>query len=527
MRRALLMLALVAMTPVSADTPESEPATRVDTRPTPEDPLHLHLNDPVGRPAPSESCEAALCSSLLALIEGAERSIDFAIYGIRGQPAIFDALVAAKKRGVTVRGVIDRTVDGRNYYADSEALVKALGNVRDDLSADKRSEAEQGTAFDGMVSKCNWPQPEGFEGPKQCIGYSIDGDRCVIAALASREPLTFQGDIMHNKYFVVDGTYVWMGSTNVSDSGTGGYNANLVAVLNSRPVASWYTREFEQMWSDRYHEEKQSHRPLTTTLAGDIRVDGFFSPQDRPMTSAVRPVLQRARERIDVAIFFLTHKGVAKDLIDAHRRGVQVRVIMDATAAKNGYAKHEMLRAAGVPVKIENWGGKMHMKAAAIDGRTVITGSMNWTSAGENGNDENTLVIESPAHAQQFHDYYDGIWTAIPDRWLEGRPDPESKDSTTACTDGSDNDFDKLRDDEDPGCSDEPPTMPALPPYLIVPKEEGYKLIKGNISRDGKRTYHLFGPRSYDRVEIDPEKGEAFFCSEEEARMAGFRRSRR
>jgi hypothetical protein len=36
--------------------------------------------------------------------------------------------------------------------------------------------------------------------------------------------------------------------------------------------------------------------------------------------------------------------------------------------------------------------------------------------------------------------------------------------------DGSDNDFDGLVDDEDPGCSDDPPPLPALPPWRIVPK---------------------------------------------------------
>ena len=106
----------------------------------------------------------------------------------------------------------------------------------------------------------------------------------------------------------------------------------------------------------------------------------------------------------------------------------------------------------------------------AIDGEVVITGSMNWTSAGTRDNDENTIVIHSPAIAQQYHDHFDGMWGHIDDKWLEGRPDPESKDSTTACSDGSDNDFDKSKDGEDPGCGDNPPPLPELPPYRLEPK---------------------------------------------------------
>jgi phosphatidylserine/phosphatidylglycerophosphate/cardiolipin synthase-like enzyme len=342
---------------------------------------------------------------------------------------------------------------------------------------------------------------------------------------ASRDSLTFQGDIMHNKYFVIDEKYVWMGSTNVSDSGTGGYNANAVGVLKSPVIAKWYTNEFENFWAGRAHDEKQSQGRLQVGLTDKISVDGYFSPQDRPITNAVRPLLQQARERIDVAIFFLTHKGIAKDLIEAHQRGVKVRVIMDATAAKNGYAKHELVRTAGVPLKIENWGGKMHMKSVAIDGSIVVLGSMNWTSAGERGNDENTLVIRSRSHAEQFHTYYDRIWAAIPDKWLEGRPDPESRESSSACSDGSDNDFDHLRDDEDPGCGANPPPMPSLPPFVIVPKINGQRLIKGNISSSGRRIYHVPGGEYYDKVAIRTEDGEAYFCSEEDARDAGFKRS--
>lgn len=486
------------------------------------EPVELILHNPVGAKAPSTGCHTRLCSSAVELIDGAKTSVDFALYGIRGQPAIFDALVNAQKRGVRVRGVIDRTLDGINYYSDTEDLVKALGDVvHDDLASDRRT-AETKEPFDPSRNRCWLEQPTGFKGPRQCTGADMV-DQCAVVALASREELTFQGDIMHNKFFVVDGEAVWMGSTNTSNSGTGGYNANLVAVVRSPVVAGWYTKEFEQMYAGTYHNDKRSQGRMVAQLADGLNVEGYFSPQDRPASKVVRKLLQGAKKRIDVAIFFLTHKGIAADLIAAHHRGVKVRIVMDATAAKNGYAKHELARMAGIPVKIENWGGKMHMKAAAIDGRTVVTGSMNWTSAGERGNDENTLIVHSTRHAAQFHAYFDTIWGAIPDKWLQGRPDPESKDSLHSCSDKSDNDFDHLRDAEDPGCGKNPPPLPALPTIAVVPKTDGQNLIKGNINRSGAKTYFTPGDDFYDKVEIDPNRGEQWFCTTEDARLAGFR----
>ncbi len=49
--------------------------------------------------------------------------------------------------------------------------------------------------------------------------------------------------------------------------------------------------------------------------------------------------------------------------------------------------------------------------------------------------------------------------------------------------------------------------------------------IKGNINRKGERIYHLPGGEWYDRTKIDPAKGERWFCTEAEARAAGWRKS--
>ena len=51
--------------------------------------------------------------------------------------------------------------------------------------------------------------------------------------------------------------------------------------------------------------------------------------------------------------------------------------------------------------------------------------------------------------------------------------------------------------------------------------------IKGNISRGGKRIYHVPGGKYYASTRIDTSRGERWFCTEREAQAAGWRRSRR
>ncbi|MGY3439173.1 thermonuclease family protein [Marinovum sp. KMM 9879] len=59
----------------------------------------------------------------------------------------------------------------------------------------------------------------------------------------------------------------------------------------------------------------------------------------------------------------------------------------------------------------------------------------------------------------------------------------------------------------------------------VVPVQAGCR-IKGNISSKGVRIYHVPGQKYYEKTRISPRKGERWFCSETEARQAGWRKSR-
>ena len=62
----------------------------------------------------------------------------------------------------------------------------------------------------------------------------------------------------------------------------------------------------------------------------------------------------------------------------------------------------------------------------------------------------------------------------------------------------------------------------------VAARDRGNCNIKGNISHNGgKRIYHMPGDRDYERTRISTSRGERYFCSEAEARAAGWRRARR
>ncbi|WP_457810280.1 sunset domain-containing protein [Rhizobium ruizarguesonis] len=50
--------------------------------------------------------------------------------------------------------------------------------------------------------------------------------------------------------------------------------------------------------------------------------------------------------------------------------------------------------------------------------------------------------------------------------------------------------------------------------------------IKGNVSIGSReRIYHMPGQEYYDETKISPQHGERWFCTEAEARAAGWRRA--
>ena len=335
------------------------------------DPVQIFFTDPRIHNAPADRCDQALCTRLLELIRGAQTSIDFAVYGMWGQARLLKALEAAQTRGIAVRGVVDRDREGENVFSSTDRWVRRLGDVRDDYEAER------------LLDRQDAP-------PKY--------DRK-----------------MHNKFFVVDGRWVWTGSANVSDAGTGGHHANVVAVVDSPGLAGVYVREFAQMWAGHFHQLKESDG-VDRVAIGGTDAEVWFSPQDQTMRRGVLPLIVRAQHRIDVAMYYLTSSYAAEELIAAHERGVAVRVIIDATSARNRYSKHGLLREAGIPVKVEDWNGKMHMKAAVLDGHTLIVGSMNWTVSGAAYNDENTLILRAPDLAAEFEVVFEDLWDGIPQR---------------------------------------------------------------------------------------------------------------
>ena len=336
--------------------------------------IELYFVNPVNKKHPVNKSINDVSKSLEALINNAKSSIDIAAYGFSGQDKIINALKKAKERGVIIRGVVDDY--GTSLYSDTTKIIDEFGFKTD-----------------------------------------------VFVPIAQRkfnEQFTrSQSALMHNKFVIVDSKYLWTGSTNITDSCMT-FNANNSIVIYSPEISQIYEKEFSQMYeNNKFHVLKDVIPDKTDIkINSDTSISVFFSPKDKAISKGVLPLINKSSKSIYISMFYLTNYWITDALINAHNKGVEIKIIADATLMKEPKSQILKLRQHNIPVKIENWNGKMHQKSAVFDEEYTIVASTNWTGASEYANDENMLVIKSTGIAKKQTKEFFRLWNSIPDKYL-------------------------------------------------------------------------------------------------------------
>jgi phosphatidylserine/phosphatidylglycerophosphate/cardiolipin synthase-like enzyme len=126
----------------------------------------------------------------------------------------------------------------------------------------------------------------------------------------------------------------------------------------------------------------------------DAAIQAYFSPNGG-CTEAIVEALGQAKQTILVQAYSFTSAPIAKALMDAHKRGVRVEVVLDKSQRTEKYSSADFLAHAGIPTRIDAQHRIAHNKVMILDGAVVITGSFNFTKGAEHDNAENLLIIRS------------------------------------------------------------------------------------------------------------------------------------
>ncbi|MEW6543240.1 MAG: phospholipase D-like domain-containing protein [Nitrospirota bacterium] len=140
-------------------------------------------------------------------------------------------------------------------------------------------------------------------------------------------------------------------------------------------------------------------------------VEIYYAPEDLPGDRLVS-LYQKARRYIYVAVYGLTYPPAVKALVSAKKRGVDVRVLTDRGKLDDPKqrAALETLRLAGIPIKVNQHDGLMHLKQVVADDEVNTSGSMNQTTSGHRYNDERLDVITDPVTSAKARDKFLSMW---------------------------------------------------------------------------------------------------------------------
>jgi hypothetical protein len=237
-----------------------------------------------------------------------------------------------------------------------------------------------------------------------------------------------EADLMHNKFMICDANdpnkaWVLTGAMNWTTENIE-KDFNNVVCIQDQSLAKAYTLEFQEMWGSsgaqpdtsrsRFGAEKSDNTPHQFRI-GQAPVFCYFSPSDG--TSArIIDAMGTANQSLLFAQFSFTRNDIGDAVLDAWNRGVQVRGMIENIGDQG--SEYAYLSGLGLPVYPHTASNNLHHKYAVIDAELpgsaprVVTGSHNWSQVAEEGNDENTLIIQDARVARLF-------WAEFERRWAE------------------------------------------------------------------------------------------------------------
>jgi phosphatidylserine/phosphatidylglycerophosphate/cardiolipin synthase-like enzyme len=285
---------------------------------------------------------------LVDAINRAKKSVDMAIYNL-SLDNVASALIAAQQRGVSVRLVMES---------------EAMGNKQPTRLAK--------------------------------AGIAIIGDQ--------REGL------MHNKFTVIDGKEVWTGSMNYTTTSAYSDFNNLVR-LPSVQAAQDYSVEFNEMFDDNlFGPDTRAATPYHQVTIAGTPVEIYFSPDDG-VAEHIVGAINAGQKTINFLAYSFTNNDIALALIDRSGAGVSVRGVFDESQVQsNEGGEYNRLHRQQLDVLQDGIPGLLHDKVFIIDGKTVITGSYNFSANAEKVNDENLVIIHDRRIAAQFLKHFETIY---------------------------------------------------------------------------------------------------------------------
>jgi len=134
------------------------------------------------------------------------------------------------------------------------------------------------------------------------------------------------------------------------------------------------------------------------------------------IAEAIENLVRNATHSIDAALYRFNNQRLAQALSAAHKDGVRIRLVTDRSKYEESPETRNLLSKVPFSFRssygLDGDGSKMHHKFVLFDNSLLLTGSYNWTSASEEKNFENLLVLQAPKLIETYRKEFEAIWEA-------------------------------------------------------------------------------------------------------------------
>ncbi|MEK6234519.1 MAG: phospholipase D-like domain-containing protein [Planctomycetales bacterium] len=138
----------------------------------------------------------------------------------------------------------------------------------------------------------------------------------------------------------------------------------------------------------------------------------YFSPGD-DCPRKIASMFENAARKVDVCVFTITDNRIANAVLEAHRRGVTVRIISDDDKAGDAGSDVNRLEQSGLAVRVDRSRYHMHHKYALFDNSSLLTGSYNWTRGAAEYNEENFIITTEDHLVKSFSKQFNKLWKEL------------------------------------------------------------------------------------------------------------------
>jgi phosphatidylserine/phosphatidylglycerophosphate/cardiolipin synthase-like enzyme len=140
----------------------------------------------------------------------------------------------------------------------------------------------------------------------------------------------------------------------------------------------------------------------------------YFAPEQDIATSD-RTIIQHAHHSLRIAMYSFTDRRIARDLVDACGRGVEVDLYRDREqfeqeAARGNEIRSILAECRGIHVRVKGSEELMHMKAFVADDSMFRQGSGNWSVAAARYQDNEVSVSRDIAQIKAFDEAFAAMW---------------------------------------------------------------------------------------------------------------------